>query len=199
MSQHDERIDAYIATSAEFARPILTHLRGVVHTACPEAEETLKWGMPSFTYRGKLLCGMAAFQQHASFNLWHGERIVGDDAQREDGMGQFGRLTRVADLPGKRELSGYVKEAMKLIDAGVKRTVKHDKSRTPLAVPPDLAAALQRNSVADRVFEAFAPSHRRDYIEWIVQAKREDTRAKRLAQAVEWIAEGKTRNWKYQR
>lgn len=199
MPTHDPRIDAYIAQAAEFARPILEHVRGVAHKACPEVEETLKWGMPTFVYRGQILCGMAAFKQHASFGFWQGANIVGPDGRKgEEAMGQFGRLTRLADLPGKRELGGYVKQAMALIDAGVKRpTTKSAQPKPPLDVPEDLAAALKKNAKARKTFEAFPPSHRREYVEWIVEAKREATRLKRLQQTVEWLAEGKHRNWKY--
>lgn len=199
MAEQDPRIDAYIAKSAEFARPILTHLRVVVHAACPEVVETLKWGAPSFTYRGKILCSMAAFKQHAAFGFWQGAQIVGGDDSAGEGMGQFGRLTRVSELPGKRELAGHIRQAMKLIDGGVTRTpAKATKGPKPaLDVPPDLAAALARNAKAHATFEGFAPSYRRDYIEWITEAKREDTRKRRLEQTVEWLAEGKPRNWKY--
>lgn len=199
MGQTDPRIDAYIAESAEFARPLLVHLRGVIHGACPEVEETLKWGMPSFVYHGRILCGMAAFKQHASFGFWQGAHIVGPDGgKREEAMGQFGRLTGVKDLPGKRELSGYVKQAMALIDAGVKRpSTQRTTPKPPVEVPPDLAAALKRNAKARKTFDAFPPSQRREYVEWITEAKREATRLKRLEQALEWLAEGKPRNWKY--
>ena len=200
MTQRDSRIDAYIAGAAEFARPILAHLREVVHAACPDCEETLKWGMPAFTHRGRILCGMAAFKQHAAFNLCHGSMIVGKDGRAMDeGMGQFGCLTKLADLPGKRELSGYLREAMKLIDAGVKRSSPpRGTSKPPAEVPADLAAALKKNAKARATFDAFPPSSRRDYIEWITEARRDETRVKRLAQAIEWMAEGKRRNWKYE-
>ncbi|KRA74166.1 hypothetical protein ASD78_11715 [Lysobacter sp. Root667] len=199
MGQPDPRIDAYIARSAEFARPLLTHLRGVIRSACPEVEETVKWGMPSFVYHGRILCGMAAFKQHASFGFWQGAHIVGPDGSKGDeAMGQFGRLTGVKDLPGKRVLSGYVKQAMALIDAGVKRSSsKSATPKPPVEVPPDLAAALKKNAKARKAFDAFAPSHRREYVEWITEAKREATRLKRVEQTVEWLAEGKQRNWKY--
>ena len=198
MGQRDPRIDAYIARSAEFARPILSQLRERIHAACPHCEETIKWGSPSFTYRGKILCGMAAFKQHATFGLWQGAMIVGDDGvRRDDAMGQFGRLTRVSDLPGKREFSGYIRQAMTLIEEGVKRPVA-STPKPPLEAPDDLVAALRRNAKARATFEAFPPSCRRDYIEWITEAKREETRARRLAQTVEWLAEGKRRNWKYE-
>jgi len=197
MPANDPRIDAYIARSEAFARPLLTHLRAVVHAGCPEVEETLKWGMPSFTYRGKILCGMAAFKQHVGFGFWQGEQIEGAP-RSEQGMGQFGRITRLPDLPGKRELTGFIKQAMALIDSGSKRPVaKAATARPPLEVPDDLAAALKKNAKARAHFEAFPPSYRRDYIVWITEAKREDTRQRRLAQTIEWVAEGKSRNWKY--
>ncbi|GAB3383408.1 YdeI/OmpD-associated family protein [Lysobacter fragariae] len=196
--KRDPRIDAYIAKAAEFARPILSHLRDVVHAACPDCEETVKWSAPSFTYRGKILCGMAAFKQHASFGLWQGSVVVeGSD----DGMGQFGRLTRVSDLPSKRELVGYLKQAMKLIEEGAPRTPAKPRSPKPDAeVPDELAAALalKKHARARATFEAFPLSCKREYVEWIVEAKREETRAKRLAQTLEWLAEGKRRNWKYE-
>lgn len=199
MGQPDPRIDAYIARAEPFARPILEHVRSVVRKACPEVEETLKWGMPSFVYHGQILCGMAAFKQHATFGFWQGANIVGPDGRKgEEAMGQFGRLSRVADLPGKRELGGYVKQAMVLIDAGVKRpSTKGAQPKPPPAVPEDLAAALKKNAQARKTFEAFPPSQRREYVEWIVVAKREATRLKRVEQSVEWLAEGKPRNWKY--
>lgn len=198
----DPRIDAYIAKSAEFARPILVHLREAVHAACPEAEETLKWGAPSFTYRGKILCGMAAFKQHAAFNFWQGALVVGPDRSAADArataMGQFGRLTRVADLPGKRELASYIKQAAKLIEEGVKTSATKDaKPKSPMRVPEDLAAALAGNAKACATFDGFPPSQRREYVDWLSEAKRDDTRQRRLVQAVEWLAEGKPRNWKY--
>jgi uncharacterized protein YdeI (YjbR/CyaY-like superfamily) len=200
MGLRDPRVDAYIAKSAEFARPVLSHLREVVHAACPECEETLKWSAPSFTYRGKILCGMAAFKQHATFGLWQGAMVLGPEGRRlDDAMGQFGRLTAVTDLPGKRELGGYLKQAMKLIDDGVKRPPTRDsKPKPPAETPDDLAAALRKNAKARAAFEAFPPSARREYIEWITEARREDTRQKRLAQTVEWLSEGKRRNWKYE-
>lgn len=193
----DPRVDAYIAKSAEFSRPLLAQVREAVHAACPEVEETLKWGMPSFTWRGKILCGMAAFKQHMTLWFWNGEAIVGGDGKGE-AMGQFGRITKKSDLPGKRELGGYVKQAMALAENGVRRApAKKPAPKAEPEAPDDLVAALRRNAKARATFDGFAPGYRRDYIEWIVEAKREDTRARRLAQTVEWLAEGKPRNWKY--
>jgi uncharacterized protein YdeI (YjbR/CyaY-like superfamily) len=196
MATTDPRVDAYIAKSAEFARPILKYLRAAVHAASPEIEETLKWSMPHFMYKG-MLCGMAAFKQHCAFGFWKG-KLVADLS--EEAMGQFGCITKVSDLPSKRALTAYVKKAMALNDAGVKSPTrtKNAKPKSPVKVPDDLAAALRRNKKAGATFEGFSPSHRREYVEWITEAKREETRAKRLATALEWLAEGKSRNWKYE-
>jgi len=191
----DPRIDAYIAKKPDFARPILAHVRAAIHRACPDAVETLKWSMPFFLYRGEILCSMSAFKQHAAFGFWKGELVTGQSGQ--GAMGSFGRLTTIADLPPDAELEALIAKAMALTEAGVKekRPVKHPKP--PLETPGDLADALAGNDAARATFEGFSPSGRREYVEWLVEAKRPETRAKRLAQAVEWMAEGKQRNWKY--
>jgi len=197
MTTPDPRIDAYIAKSADFARPLLAQVREVVHAACPQVEETLKWGMPSFTWRGKILCGMAAFKQHMTLWFWEGRAIVGDDKGGE-AMGQFGRITKKSELPGRRELAAYVKQAMARVEAGASLPPKKKPApKAELPVPDDLTAALRKNAKARATFERFAPGYRRDYIEWIVEAKRDETRQRRVAQTVEWMAEGKSRNWKY--
>jgi uncharacterized protein YdeI (YjbR/CyaY-like superfamily) len=199
LATRDPRIDAYIAKSADFARPILTHLRELVHDACPGVEETMKWSHPSFMYHG-MMCGMASFKAHCTFGFWKGELIVGGDAATEAAMGQFGRITRVSDLPSKKLLTGYIKKAMKLNEEGAKAPwlEKRAKPKPPAKVPDDLSAALAKNRKARSVFDAFPPGQRREYIDWITEAKREETRQKRLAQAIEWLAEGKRRNWKYE-
>lgn len=200
MAMTDPRIDAYIGRSADFARPILEELRQRVRAACPQAEETLKWSAPSFTYNGKLLAVMASFKQHVAFNLWHGAKVVVDNAKSAEGMGQFGRLVKVSDIPSKRVMTGYIRQAMKLIDEGaVAGGAKSVEPKPRLAIPDDLLAALAKNRKAKATFDGFPPSKQGDYVEWIVEAKREDTRQRRLAQAVEWLAEGKARHWKYQR
>ena len=195
----DPRIDAYIANSAEFARPILTRVRELVHEACPEVEETLKWSMPSFVYAGGILCGMAAFKQHATFGFWKHALVVGDESPR-DGMGSYGKMTRPTDLPSKRTLLAHIKKAMRLNEQGVKTASvrKINTPKPPPVAPDDLAKALTRNKKARMTFEAFSPTNKREYIEWLIEAKREETRAKRLMQAIEWLAEGKPRHWKYQ-
>lgn len=195
----EPRIDAYIAAAAPFAQPILRHLRECVHAACPQVEEAIKWGMPSFVYRGKLMCGMAAFKQHASLGFWQGANIVGaEQSAGSEAMGQFGRIAALADLPGKRELAAMLKQAMALIESGVKRpSTKTAQPKPPPRPPADLAAALAANPAARATFDAFPPSQQREYVEWVETAKREETRSARVAQAVEWMAQGKVRNWKY--
>lgn len=197
MGKKDPRIDAYIARSADFAKPILKHIRKLVHTACPQVEETMKWSFPHFDYKG-ILCSMAAFKNHCTFGFWKGAMILrdteGDD--REEAMGQFGRITALADLPKDRVLTGYIKEAVRLNDEGIKLPRRHRK-RQNLAIPDDLAAALKKNKNAQSTFENFSDSHKREYVEWIVEAKREVTRRNRLRTTVEWLVEGKPRNWKY--
>ena len=194
----DPRIDAYIAKSNEFARPILEHLREVVHGACPEVEETMKWSFPHFMYKG-MLCGMASFKAHCAFGFWKAELLVAAaDAKTQEAMGQFGRITSVADLPSKKVLAGYVKQAMKLNDDGVKAPARAKPATPrPLTVPDYLLAALAARPPALEHFEAFSTSGKREYVDWLEEAKAEATRLRRLEQAVEWIAEGKARNWKY--
>ena len=193
----DPRIDAYIERAAPFAQPILTHVRALVHEACPEVEETIKWNMPPFVHAGGILCGMAAFKQHASFGFWKHALVVGEGEPR-DGMGSYGKLVSVKDLPPKKILLAHVRRAMQLNEDGVKSPARKAAPKPPPETPADLAAALKQDKAAKATFDAFPPGCKREYIEWIVEAKREDTRAKRLAQAVEWMAEGKRRNWKYE-
>lgn len=199
MPATDPRIDAYIAKSASFAQLLLTEIRARVHRACPNVEETIKWGMPAFMYGGKILCGMAAFKQHASFGFWRRE-VAGTTGDKEhDAMGQFGKLTDVKQLPNKTEFTRMIKVAMALIDTNAPTSTNTRKHPRPaLVMPDDFAAAIKKDKAAAKNFTGFSPSNQRDYVEWIVEAKRDATRARRIAQAVEWLAEGKTRNWKYQ-
>jgi uncharacterized protein YdeI (YjbR/CyaY-like superfamily) len=198
MGTRDPRVDAYIERAAPFARPILAHLRDVVHAACPDVEETIKWSMPAFMHHG-MLCSMAAFKQHCTFGFWKGALVVGGAAS-DDGMGQFGRIAAVADLPPRTVLAGYVTTAMRLNEAGVKRPTRARAEPKPeAAVPDDLAAALATDAAARATFEKFPPSKRRDYVEWITGARGAATRERRLATALEWLAEGKSRNWKYEK
>ncbi|MFL5486406.1 MAG: YdeI/OmpD-associated family protein [Gemmatimonadaceae bacterium] len=197
MGKPDPRIDAYIAKSADFAKPILVYLRELVHEACPNVDETIKWGMPHFDYHG-ILCGMAAFKQHCAFNLWKGSLIVGE-ASRE-AMGHFGRITQVSDLPARKVMVGYITQAAKLNEAGVKSPARSKpKKKEEIEVPVELMQALRKNKKAAAAFESFSPSHKREYAEWISEAKREETRKRRLSTALEWIADGKPRNWQYEK
>jgi uncharacterized protein YdeI (YjbR/CyaY-like superfamily) len=200
-TKSDPRVDAYIAKAAPFARPILRHLRKLVHQGCPDVVETLKWSMPSFMSNGRILAGMAAFKEHCTFGFWHQEmekRVAKDGHKTGEAMGLLGRLTRLEDLPGDRTLLGYIRTAVEL-NASHKpgRSRPAGKPRPELPVPADLVAALKRNKAAAATFEKFSPSHRREYVEWITEAKRDETRQKRLATTLEWLAEGKSRNWKY--
>lgn len=201
MSTKDPRVDAYIASAADFARPILKHLRKVVHDSCPEVEETMKWSFPHFVHKG-ILCSMAAFKQHCSFGFWKHALVVGNcegpGKTGRDAMGQFGRIASLNDLPDARILQSYVREAVRLNKAGVKNPARlRSRSTRPLVVPADLKTALGKNKKALAAFEGFSPSHRREYVDWITEAKREETRLRRLKTAIEWLAEGKPHNWKY--
>lgn len=195
----DPRVDAYIANSAEFAQPILEHLRAIVHAACPDVEETMKWSFPHFQYQG-MLCSMASFKAHCAFGFWKAKLIVeqGDD-KTEQAMGQFGRLASIKDLPGKKALTAYIKLAMKLNIDGVKAPARQ-RAATPraLAVPAYFSRALAAEPAAKANFAAFSPSQKREYVDWLDDAKTEATRERRMATAVEWIGEGKRRNWKYE-
>ncbi|GEO12241.1 YdeI/OmpD-associated family protein [Segetibacter aerophilus] len=202
MASIDPRVDDYISKSAEFARPILSHLRQLVHTACPEVKETIKWSFPNFEYAGAILCSMAAFKQHCTFGFWLGSLMPDPDKLLEavgekTSMGHLGQIKSLDDLPKDEILIRYIREAMVLNEKGVK--VKKEKSAAPKNVeaPSWFLDALQKSPTASVAFEKFSPSHRREYIEWVTEAKTEATRSKRLATAIEWMTEGKTRNWKY--
>ena len=196
MAKKDPRIDQYIAKAPDYAKPILTEIRERVHAACPEVEETMKWRQPTFDYKG-IMCGMAAFKQHCVFGFWKAPLVLGAGAEGANAMGYRDKITSVADLPSKPMFKANIKKAMKLNEAGitVEKTPKAPKA--PVVVPPDLAAAVKTNRQAQATFDGFSPSHRREYVEWVTEAKTEATRARRLAQAVEWLAQGKPRNWKY--
>ena len=192
----DPRVDAYIANKAEFAQPILTHLRAILHEACPECEETIRWGMPSFTYKGKILAQFAAFKAHATFGYWN-DSMLSQDEKNRSAMGQFGRLTTLDDLPDRADMVALTRKSMTLIDDGVKAPRVTGK-KPPLTVPQDMRAAIDAVPAAKACFDGFAPSCQREYVEWVTEAKRDETRAKRLNQAIEWLTEGKKRNWKYE-
>lgn len=200
MSNRAPRVDAYIAKSAEFAQPILEHLRELIHKACPEVEEDIKWGMPLFSHRGATMCMMAAFKQHCSFRFWLSTKVLDEDAG-EDGMGQFGKLTSVRDLPADKQMTAFIRKAMALGEAGVKLSRPKATPRPAPTLPDDLAAQLaqKRHAAARKTWAGFGPGAQREYVDWIAEAKTEATRQKRLATTLEWLAEGKKRNWKYQR
>jgi uncharacterized protein YdeI (YjbR/CyaY-like superfamily) len=198
----DPRVDEYIESAPDFARPILVKLRAAFHAGCPDLVERIKWGMPSFEHKG-ILGGMVVFKESVGFGFWKSrlmpefERTFGRPG-RASGMGA--KIERAADLPKKAVLVAFVKEAARLNEEGVKEPKLAKQLPTPrLTVPADLKAALAKSAPAKATFEQLAPSHRRDYVDWIVEAKRPETRAKRLATAIEWLAEGKRRNWKYER
>jgi uncharacterized protein YdeI (YjbR/CyaY-like superfamily) len=193
MPQTDPRIDAFIAKAQPFAQPILKHVRALVRTAVPEAEETIKWSMPHFTVNGKILAGMASFKAHAAFFV-HGAGRMGEG----EGMGSFGKLTSLSDLPADSELSDLLRKGRDAIVAGAKPAKAPKAPKPDIPMQDDLATALAESARAKATFDDFPPSARREYLEWVVDAKRPETRAKRIAQAVEWLAEGKKRNWKYE-
>jgi uncharacterized protein YdeI (YjbR/CyaY-like superfamily) len=201
MGTRDKRVDAYIAKSAEFAKPVLSHLRELVHQACPGATETIKWGFPHFDYH-RLLCSMASFKKHCAFGFWKAKLMsnylmelqpVGETA-----MGHLGKITSVKDLPSDTRLRKYIKEAVRLNESGARVERKPAAAKT-LTVPPYFRKELSKNPKAKATFDAFSYSHRKDYVEWVTEAKTEATRNKRMATSIEWLAEGKGRNWKYER
>ena len=208
MGTTDPRVDAYIAKSADFAKPILTHLRDLLHKHCPAVEETIKWSVPHFTYKAttdrspRILCSMASFKQHCAFGFWYAD--TSDSASREaqtgPAMGQYGRITSLRDLPNDKELGKQIKEAVKLHDAGVKPAARaRSTEKKELEIPDDFTAALKKNKKALVTFEQFNYSNKKEYVEWVTEAKTEETRKNRLDTAVEWMSEGKVRNWKYVR
>jgi uncharacterized protein YdeI (YjbR/CyaY-like superfamily) len=194
----DPRVDAYIAGAQPFARPILTHLRDVIHAACPDAVETIKWSRPFFEHKGRMFAALGAFKAHASLILWRMGESGGITSREREGMGDFGKITSLADLPADAEVIAAVRDAMDAIDTGKPARAK-TAPRPELPVPDELAAALAEAPHAKAVFNGFSPSQRRDYNEWIGEAKRPETRAARVQQAIEWLFEGKARNWKYQK
>jgi uncharacterized protein YdeI (YjbR/CyaY-like superfamily) len=196
-------VDQYILKSQAFAQPILNHLREVVHTVCPDVEEKIKWGMPFFDYKNDLLCHMAAFKQHAVFSFWKAslmkDPILMENARSEQAMGHLGRITTLKDLPSDRQLKSWIKEAMELNDKGIKVTKpKAGEKKTTFEIPEILMKALKKNKAAMDVWKKATPGYQKEYANWIADAKTEATQLKRTSTAIEWIAEGKIRNWKYQ-
>lgn len=198
MSKKSSEIDAYISRSEEFAQPILRKLRTAFHKGCPNLEERLKWGVPSFEYRG-LLCGMAAFKKHVAWGFWR-QREMADPHRifKKEGMMGGGKITEVAQLPAEKIIVEYVKAAVKLNEGGSRRKAV-SKSKPPVKVPAHFTRALRSNPRALATFEGLSPGHRREYVEWITGAKQEATRERRMATAIEWLAEGKSLNWRYEK
>jgi uncharacterized protein YdeI (YjbR/CyaY-like superfamily) len=200
MGKKDRRIDAYIDNSADFAKPILRQLRQIVHRGCPDVEETMKWSFPHFDYKGVMI-SMAVFKAHCVLNFWKAPLMndpheIMNKTGMGDAMGHFGKITSLADLPKKEILISYVREAAKLNEEGIK-IEKKMKPRKELKVPTFFHESLKKNKKALATFENFSPSAKREYVEWVTEAKREETRTSRLKTAVEWMSEGKQRNWKY--
>jgi len=201
MPATDPRIDAYIKKAAPFAQPILKHLRELVHTGCPGCQETIKWGMPFFDYKGPF-CSIASFKQHCTFGFWKTALI--DDPKgimlenKDKAMGSLGRITDRKDLPSDKAILALIRSAKKLNDADIKLPARKTTQKKEIPVPDYFSKELKKHKKAAASFDAFSPSHRREYLEWITEAKTEETRNKRMATAIEWIAEGKNRNWKYQ-
>jgi len=202
--QIDPRVDLYIEKAAPFAQPVLTHLRNLVHQACPRATESVKWGMPFFLQQGIVLCHLAAFKQHCAFGFWGPEMkkvLATDGLVSSKAMGSLGRITGLRDLPADRLLLRYMSQAAEFVESGQRKKSidrKPKAAKPHLRVPVELSAALKKNKLAAKAFERFSPSCRREYVEWIWAAKRQETKERRVAQAVEWIAQGKSRNWKYE-
>jgi uncharacterized protein YdeI (YjbR/CyaY-like superfamily) len=200
--EYNKSIDAYIAKSADFAKPILEHFRALVHQACPDVEEKMKWSMPFFDYQDEMMCHMASFKQHCAFGFWKAsimkDPALRDNAAFEAAMGHLGRVTSLKDLPADKKIIGWIKEAMLLNENGIKLPPKiKSTDKKEILVPGYFEKALTKNKKASATFNAFSYSHKKEYIEWITEAKTEETRNKRMSQAMEMMAEGKSRNWKY--
>lgn len=202
MGQYNERVDAYIAKSADFAKPILIHIRELVHRAAPELTEIIKWGFPFFDYKGPV-CQMAAFKRHCAFGFWK-EKMLNDPKGylkvdgEESSAGSFGQIVSISDLPPDDVIIDFIRQAIAINEKGIKTEKKQAIPKAELPMPDDFAKLLTRSLAAADNFEKFSPSKKREYLEWFAEAKSEATRQKRIDQALEWIAEGKSRNWKYQ-
>ena len=186
----DPRIDDYIARAADFAKPILIRVRKLIHGACPQVEETIKWSSPFYTYKG-ILATTPAFKRHCALIFWKGKLILGKERAK------YRRLTSLAELPGDKILRGYIRQAMELNETGTKTVARRKPKTGEIPVPNDVASALAKNKKSLATFEKLTPSQRREYIEWITGAKRAETRARRVKTAIEWLAAGKLFNWKY--
>jgi uncharacterized protein YdeI (YjbR/CyaY-like superfamily) len=200
MTNKDKRVDEYIAKSADFAKPILNHLRKLVHTACPNVEETIKWGFPHFDYKG-MMCSMASFKNHCAFGFWKAALMSDVEtlkSNNQNAMGHAGKIQSLSDLPADKIIISQIKEAMKLNDEGIKLPErKSTEKKAEIVVPDSLKKELVKHRKASDIFNNFSPSNKREYIDWIEEAKTEETRNKRILTTIEWLTEGKVRNWKY--
>src|SRR4051812_28461302 len=196
MGKKNPRVDAYIQNAAPFAKPVLKYLRKAVHAGCPEVDETMKWSMPHFQYKG-ILCGMAAFKEHCAFRFWKSKLILSPNGRtNKEAMGLFGCVRTLSDLPNEQTLVAYVRKAAELNDSGAKVPGRDKpKKRESLKTPPDFSSALRKSASARKTFENLSPTCKREYVEWIVDAKRDETRQRRLNTAIEWLSEGKRHNW----
>jgi len=199
METYDPRQDEYIAKAADFAQPILIHLRQLIHDTVPEIQETMKWSMPFFDLKGPV-CQMAAFKQHCTFGLWKGALLPDPDnlLEKSNSMGHFRRITSLADLPADEILMQYIREAVELNKQGIKVVKLKSTIKPPLVVPDYFATLLKENPQAETQFNAFSNSHKKEYVEWITDAKTEGTRQKRMLTAIEWMSQGRSRHWKHQ-
>ena len=201
MGKKDKRVDAYIEKAKPFAKPILNHIREMIHKACPDVEETIKWSFTAFDYKGSL-CHMAAFKEHCAFGFWKAALMKDADkmkSNQQNAMGNLGKIQSLSDLPSDKILMGWIKEAAKLNDDGIKLPPRKKTDKNDIVVPDYFSKVLNKNKNASDAFEKFSPSHKREYVQWITEAKTDDTRNKRMKTAIEWITEGKGRNWKYER
>ena len=203
MTDKNPAFDAYIEKSADFAKPVLNHLRALVHKTCPAAEEKIKWGFPNFEYKNEMLCHFASFKNHCAFGFWKAslmkDQWLKENAASENAMGHYGKITSLKDLPADKIIIAQIKEAMRLNDEGIKVPKNKTGKVTLVETPGYFLKEIKKNKKALAAWEKSSNSHKKEYVEWIVDAKRDETRVKRMQQAIEWIAEGKGRNWKYEK
>ncbi len=203
MTNFNKKIDDYIYKAQPFAQPVLMHIRNLVHKACPEAEEKIKWSFPHFDYKGEMLCSMASFKQHCAFGFWKGSIMKDPDgilAKPKTAMGHLGQIKSLKDLPSDKIMLKYIRQAMQLNDEKIKLPARNKlTSESEIEVPDILLKALKENKEANVCWQSFSKSHQKEYAEWIREAKTIETKNKRLATTIEWLKEGKDRNWKYKR
>lgn len=202
MGAKDKKVDDYIAKRPDFAKPILNHLRELFHKAHPAFEEKIKWGVPSFDHKG-IVANMAAFKEHCALVFWKASLMKDPHKifakEGKSGMGHLGKIKSLKDLPSDKILIQYIKEAVNLNENGIKLPSKKENKKD-LEIPSYFKSALKSlpdGKKAWEIFENFSYSNKKEYIDWLNDAKTESTRKKRLETAVKWISEGKIRNWKY--